>query len=49
MSEKTIEFKDIKELINSKIWDDRSVISVKTHYDKENDKYISEINYGKKA
>ena len=45
---KTLEFKDIKELIKSKIWEDRSVESVKTHFDKNNKKYISEVKYGKK-
>ena len=46
MSEK-LEFNDIKELIKSKIWENRNVESVKTHYDKNNKKYITEVEYGK--
>ena len=45
--EKTLEFKDIKELIKSKIWEDRSVESTQTHFDKNNKKYVTKVEYGK--
>ena len=44
---KKLEFDDIKQLIKSKIWEDRNVESVKTHFDKNNKKYVSEVEYGK--
>jgi len=46
--EKKLEFKDIKELAQSKIWEDRNVDTIKTHYDRNNKKYITEVKYGKK-
>jgi hypothetical protein len=49
MAEKTLEFKDIREMVKSKIWEDRSVESIQTHYDKENKKYITKVEYGKKT
>ncbi len=46
--EKTLEFKDIKELIKSKIWEDRSVDTVQTHFDKTNKKYVTKVEYDDK-
>ena len=46
---KKLEFKDIKELIKSKIWEDRNVESVKTHFDKNNKKFVTEVEYGKET
>jgi hypothetical protein len=44
--EKILEFKDIQELIKSKIWEDRNVESTKTHFDKNNKKFITKVEYG---
>lgn len=46
MSEK-LEFKDIQELARSKIWENRNLATVKVHYDKNNKKYLTEVEYGK--
>jgi len=47
MTEKTLEFDDIKKLAQSKIWEDRTVEKVHTHFDKNNKKYITKVEYGK--
>ena len=47
--EKTLEFNDIQELSKSKIWEDRTVESTQTHFDKTNKKYVTKVEYGKKT
>lgn len=53
MEEKTIEFKDIKELSDSDIWNyppkDKVIEKIMTHFDKNKQKYITKISYGKKT
>lgn len=48
MTEKIFEFKDLKELANSEIFNNKDIKSIKTHYDKTNKKYITKVNYEKK-
>jgi len=46
MTEKTLEFEDIKELAKSKIWEEKNIQKVQTHFDKNNKKYITKVEYG---